>query len=299
MNKLLTIAIPTANSADILDKQLIWVSKAIQGLESECEILISDNCSTDHTQDVIKKWQTQCTNIAFNLHQQSEKLSINQHIIYCLSSAVTPYVWAIGDDNPILESAIAYVINKIKQHQNLSLLLLNFSGHNKITNQPVYPPTMIGNRWFNENCEDGCRDGKTIFENCFAKSIGSVIFLNASIYRTDLIKSALQIWPNVAENWIFLAYLAGYCAAHGHVIITKENYLECILGARPWQKEPKAALIIQYKHIPQVILKLRECGYSQRFCRKMFLRNSKEVDVNVFLGTLRKWPVAAIKAAFS
>jgi hypothetical protein len=44
MNKLLTIAIPTYNRADLLDKQLTWLSQGIKGFESECEILVSDNC---------------------------------------------------------------------------------------------------------------------------------------------------------------------------------------------------------------------------------------------------------------
>jgi glycosyltransferase involved in cell wall biosynthesis len=57
MNKLLTIAIPTYNRADLLDKQLEWLSQAIKGYESECEIFVSDNCSSDHTQEIIQKWQ--------------------------------------------------------------------------------------------------------------------------------------------------------------------------------------------------------------------------------------------------
>ena len=44
MQKLLTIAIPTYNRAALLDKQLAWLATAIKGFESECEIIISDNC---------------------------------------------------------------------------------------------------------------------------------------------------------------------------------------------------------------------------------------------------------------
>ncbi len=55
MNKLLTIAIPTYNRAEYLDKQLGWLAEAIKGYESDCEILVSDNCSTDHNQSIISK----------------------------------------------------------------------------------------------------------------------------------------------------------------------------------------------------------------------------------------------------
>jgi hypothetical protein len=54
---------------------------------------------------------------------------------------------------------------------------------------------------------------------------------------------------------------------------------------------------MQYQHIPEVILKLGECGYSKEFCRGMVLRNSKEVDLKVFFGALRRWPLSAIKVA--
>jgi hypothetical protein len=218
-----------------------------------------------------------------------------RNIFHCLSSATTKYVWTIGDDDPIQERAVAYVINKIKNIDDLSLLFLNFSGRNKITGEAVHPPKIVGNRWFDADTEDGKGDGKAIFEHCFSKSVGAVIFLTATVYRADLIKRALQIWPTASNNWISLAYLAGYCAANGKVIVTKDVYLECIVGVSYWQKEPKAALLMQYQHIPEVILKLEQVGYSKAYCCRMLLQNYHEVDLKVFLGAMRRWPVSAIK----
>lgn len=295
MSKLLTIAIPTYNRAELLDKQLAWLSQAIQGFESDCEILVSDNCSTDNTQEIIHKWQNNLTNITFNSNKNHQNLGVMKNIMYCLNSANTEYVWAIGDDDPIQERTVTYVINKLKQYEHLSLLFLNFSGRNKVTGEPVHPPTIVGNRWFDADTEDALGDGKAIFEHCFSKSVGAVIFLTATVYRTNLVKRALEIWPDAANNWISLAYLAGYCAANGAVIVTKETFLECIVGVSYWQKEPKSALLMQYKHIPEVILKLQENGYSQKFCRRMLLQNGKEVNLKVFLGALKRWPLSAMK----
>jgi len=295
MPKLLTIAIPTYNRAALLDKQLAWLAQAIKGFEDECEILVSDNCSTDNTQAVIEKWQTTLSNITFKSNKNHQNLGVVKNIMYCLSSATTKYVWTIGDDDPIQDRAISYVISKLRLHEDLSLLFLNFSGRNQMTGEPVHPPTIVGNRWFDIDSENGDGDGKAIFEHCFSKSVGAVIFLTATIYRTDLVKRALQIWPDAENNWISLAYLGGYCAANGSVIVTKETYLECVVGVSYWQKEPKSALLMQYKHIPEVILKLQENGYSKQFCRRMLLQNGKEVNWKVFLGALRRWPMSAIK----
>lgn len=295
MNKLLTIAIPTYNRAEYLDKQLGWLAEAIKGYESDCEILVSDNCSTDHTQSIISKWQNILKNITFKSNKNSENIGVMRNIMYCLTAAKTQYVWAIGDDDPIQERAVAYVISKIKNINDLSLLFLNFSGRNQISGEAVHPPKIVGNRWFDADTEDGEGDGKAIFEYCFSKSVGAVIFLTATVYRTDLVKRALEIWPTASNNWISLAYLAGYCAANGKVIVTKDIYLECIVGVSYWQKEPKSALLMQYQHIPEVILKLQEVGYSKAYCYRMLLQNYHEVDLRVFLGAMRRWPVSAIK----
>jgi glycosyltransferase involved in cell wall biosynthesis len=295
MNKLLTIAIPTYNRAEYLDKQLGWLAEAIKGYESDCEILVSDNCSTDHTQSIISKWQNILKNITFKSNKNAENIGVMRNIMYCLTAAKTQYVWAIGDDDPIQERAVAYVISKIKNINDLSLLFLNFSGRNQISGEAVHPPKIVGNRWFDADTEDGEGDGKAIFEYCFSKSVGAVIFLTATVYRTDLVERALEIWPTASNNWISLAYLAGYCAANGKVIVTKDIYLECIVGVSYWQKEPKSALLMQYQHIPEVILKLQEVGYSKAYCYRMLLQNYHEVDLRVFLGAMRRWPVSAIK----
>ncbi|TAE61160.1 MAG: glycosyltransferase family 2 protein [Nostocales cyanobacterium] len=297
MIKLLTIAIPTYNRAELLDKQLNWLSQAIRGFELDCEILVSDNCSTDNTPLVINKWQGIFTDITFRVNRNAKNLGVMKNILYCLNSGNSKYVWTIGDDDPIQEIALAYVISKIKKHEDLSLLFLNFSGRNKITGEPVHPPTITDNRWFDIDNEDATGDGKVIFEHCFAKSVGAVIFLSATIYRTELVKSAMTMWPNAAHNWISLAYIAAYCAAQGKVIVTKDIYLECIVGVSNWQKEPQSALLMQYKHIPEVILKFEEIGYSYQFCRKMLLQNFKEVNLKVLLGAIRRWPISAIKTA--
>ncbi len=295
MDKLLTIAIPTFNRAELLDKQLAWLAQAIKGFEADCEILVSDNCSTDNTQKVVEKWRSSLSSITFNYNKNNENIGVLKNVAYCLSAATAQYVWTIGDDDPIQERAVSYVVTKLKEHQNLSLLFLNFSGRNKITGEAVHPPTIVGNRWFDADSEDGCGDGKAIFEHCYEKSVGAVIFLTATVYRTDLVKRGLQIWKDAVNNWIFLAYLAGYCAANGSVIVTKDIYLECVVGVSYWQKDQKSALLMQYKHIPEVLVKLEENGYSKQFCRQMIVKNLKEVNLRVLLGGFRRWPLYTIK----
>ncbi|MGC3943258.1 MAG: glycosyltransferase family 2 protein [Chryseolinea sp.] len=298
MPKLLTIAIPTYNRAPLLDKQLAWLANAIKGFEHDLEIFVSDNCSTDNTQDIITKWKSKISGVTFNSCRNNENIGVMKNIMNCLTSAQTKYVWAIGDDDPIEDRSIPYVIGKFKQHDDVSLLFLNFSGKHYITGEPMWPSSIKGNRWFDIESEDGAKDGKHVFEHCITKSVGAVIFLTATIYRTDLVHNAVHTWPDGVENWMYLAYLAGYCAARGRTIVTKENFLVCMVAVSYWQKEPQSSLLMQFKHLPEVVSKLAETGYSNQFYRAMLLRILKDAKLRVLIGALRRWPASTVRIVF-
>ena len=84
MNALLTIAVPTYNRAELLNKQLAWLAKSIKGYESECEIIISDNCSEDNTQEIVKKWQSSLPATTFHINRNSENVGVMKNITYCI-----------------------------------------------------------------------------------------------------------------------------------------------------------------------------------------------------------------------
>jgi glycosyltransferase involved in cell wall biosynthesis len=293
MSPLLTLAIPTYNRADALDRQLTWLTQAVRGFEADCQILVSDNGSSDRTPDLIHQWQAKLPSLQSICHP--ENIGVLKNISGCLRAATTPYVWTIGDDDPIQDRAIPYVLEQIKQHPDLTLLFLNFSGRNQNTGEPVHPPTIEGNRWFDVAADADPCNGKAIFEHCYDKSIGAVIFLSAIIYRTETVQQALQAWQQADENWIFLAYLTGCCAAKGRTIVTQDTYLECIVGVSYWQKERQSALLMQYKHTPEVLMKLEEQGYSPRFCRQMIVKSLRDANLKVLLGALRRWPLLTLK----
>lgn len=290
MTKLLTIAIPTFNRAESLDRQLAWIAQAIKGFEPDCEIFVSDNCSTDRTQEVISKWQAILSDIPFTNNKNSANVGVRENVARCINSAKTKYVWTVGDDDPIQDSAVAYVLAKLKKHEDLSLLFLNFSGRYKLTGETTGP-------WFetDTNSEDGRADGKALFEDCFYKNSNAVIFITSSVYRADWAQQALEKWKNAPSNWLFLAYVAGYCAARGSMIVTKDTYVECIIGVSYWQQDPTAPLCWKYKHIPEVSLKLKEIGYSQQLYNRVIFRNLKETSKKFLLRSFMKWPVLTLK----
>lgn len=263
MKKLLSISIPTFNRAEELDSQLAWLAKEIKGFEDECEIIVSDNCSTEDTQAVIEKWQPSFSQTTLNSNRNSENIGWMRNFVYCLNAATSQYTWIVGDDDLIYEGTLAYVLKNLKENPDLSLMYLNFSGRHKETGE------VMGEHWFDTNLEKDPSEGKAIFQHCIEKNIGSVIFITATIFRTELAQLALQKWPNSLENWGGLAFWTGFCASRGSVLVTKDNYMECAMGVSYWQKDPKAWFGIRHRDIPEIYVKLQEIGYPSSFCRRM------------------------------
>ncbi|MBE9208074.1 glycosyltransferase family 2 protein [Nostoc sp. LEGE 06077] len=289
MNKLLTIAIPTYNRAELLEKQLCWVAKAIQGFEAECEIIISDNCSTDHTQEIIKKWQSIFSKTTFKSQRNQENIGLMPNIAACIQAASSKYVWTVGDDDPIQENALAFLLKTIQQNPDTALIFLNCCGRDKLTNQ------ITVERWFNSDSDAPLTDGKAALQRYLKESFGGVIFMTATVYQTALVKRALQQWTSSCKNLASQAYWTGFCALHGSVIVTKDNYLECTMHASYLEQDPKWSIMMRYIYIPEIYAKLLEIGYSQTFCLQMILQNIiTKSDWIIFLGALRRWPALAM-----
>jgi glycosyltransferase involved in cell wall biosynthesis len=297
MSKLLSIGIPTFNRAEQLDNQLAWLQRAINGFEDECEIIVSDNCSTDDTQKVIEKWQKVFNKTEFRANRNMENIGWMRNFSYIINAATGKYVWTVGDDDPIRDTALAYVITCLRNNSDLSLLYLNFSDKYK-------PSGKVSRKhWFATNLEDSDLDGEVVFQKCIEKSFGSVIFITSTIYRTDLVQAALKKWPDSVKNWGGQAYWTGLCATFGKVIVSKENYVECIINDSHWQKDPRSSFNIRYRDIPEVYIKLRELGYSQTFLDQLMIKHFRARRLRDSaldcLKALRSYPFQALPTLIS
>jgi abequosyltransferase len=288
MNKLLTIALPTYNRAKLLDKQLAWLANAIKGLESECEIIVSDNCSEDNTPEIINKWQKALPKTTFRANRHSKNLGVMRNIAYCLNAATSKYVWTISDDDRIEDKAIPYLLNTLNTSANLSLLILNFSCRHEVTGELLYQNCYQ----IKEEVEES--DGKAAFERCIQENRSGVQLMSAQVYRTDLAKLALKTWADGVNNLDYQVYLTGFCAFHGNVKISKDTYLENAFGASHWMVKPKMLLKMQYTYSPEVNIKLKEIGYPSNFCRNLILEHFSHNNWRVLLGALRRWPILAL-----
>lgn len=288
MNKLLTIAIPTFNRAQILDRQLAWLSQAIQGFENECEIIISDNCSTDRTPDVISQWQPVLSNAQLKINRNSSNIGAVRNIAYCIDSATSKYVWTIGDDDPIREQTIAYILHNLKTEPELALIILNFSKRHARTGEIVFE------RCFAIEDDEVIADGKAAIERCLEeRSGGGVALTTALVYRTDLAQNALQNWSSGLSNLLVQIYWTAFCALGGSVKVTKDNYLECTAGTHHFGQDKNLSLS-RHGDIAVVFVKLMRLGYSPQLCQKLVLERFTKFSGKPILSRLRRSPVATL-----
>ena len=287
MNKLLTIAIPTFNRAEFLEKQLIWLLKAVKGFESECEIIISDNFSTDNTQQVIEQSEHIFKNTILKSIKQNQNIGLMPNLAYCINAATSKYVWVIGDDDPIQENALAYVVSNLKTRPDISLLILNFSCLYVGSNQLAYE------RCFNIEHEEVRTDGKVLIENCLQENFSGLAFMTDQIYQTEAAQQALKEWPSSPSNREGQVYWTAFCATKGSVKITKKVYLQyaCGMNSAP---DIKLWFKMRYSDLPTVYTKLIEIGYGRIFCRKLIIEHFTQNNFKVILGAFRRWPILTI-----
>ncbi|HEY9620208.1 MAG TPA: glycosyltransferase family 2 protein [Crinalium sp.] len=276
MTILLSICLPTFNRASLLDKQLDWLNRAIQGYEAECEVFISDNCSTDDTPAVIRKWQSQFllrSDLQFRVHCNSHNVGAVKNIAHCISAAQGKYVWTISDDDLIYENTLGYILNTLRQTSDLSLLVLNYSSRFPKTKKLHFA------RCFNLKEDTVYSNGLEIFERCLEERAGAGISLTtALVYKTKQAQKALQEWQEGLDNFFVQLYWTGFCALHGSVKVTVENYLECTAGKHHYTEKPAVYVRTKYADLPAVYVKLSQLGYSREICRKLTFRSFRRMN---------------------
>ncbi len=226
MSLLLTIGLPTFNRAPQLEAQLAWLSMARKVLESQVEVIISDNCSSDETPAVISRWRATHSDHNVRVNRNSFNVGAVRNIVSCIEAAKAPHVWVVGDDDVIGDDAILTVISTLREDPKLALLVLNFSSRNIRSGEVLFE------RCFDDIHEDRITpDGKGLFEHCLGyRDVGrwgGLALTTALVCRTDLALRALQEWPRGLDNLTVQLFISGFCAREGSFKITN-----CIPSAK-------------------------------------------------------------------
>jgi len=108
METLLTIAIPTYNRANILDGNLHALKDQIVNKKIPIEIIVSDNCSTDNTTEIVRKHIENGMDI--NFVKNEKNIGMDANFAQCYRKATGKYVIVLGDDDYILKGKLELLI---------------------------------------------------------------------------------------------------------------------------------------------------------------------------------------------
>lgn len=294
MKRLLTIAVPTYNRADLLDKQLAWFAEAVKGKEQCCELIVTDNCSTDATPAVMEKWGQvfRDTPLLVHMNRNAENLGAIRNIAYGISKARGQFVWTVSDDDGVAPNALHFVLEKVESHPDLTLLILNFSSRHWRTRKLKYARCFEVDEERVESC------GTVIFEEALAdpnpSRWGGLALTTALIYRTEVAQAALREWVAGLDNLTCQLYITAFCAMQGETILTRDAHVEMAGGRHFFTKDRQMYLRFKIAEIPEAFIKIAELGYSRELCEQKIVNQREELKMRLLLQNIRRGPFKTI-----
>ncbi len=119
MNNILTICIPTFNRVDLLRESVNSIIKSIFFSGYEVNVIISDNCSTDGTQNYCLELVNNYPFIGY--HRNDE--NVNELNFYLAAKrAKSDYVWLFSDDDILCLNAVKLIYDALVVGNNLVIV---------------------------------------------------------------------------------------------------------------------------------------------------------------------------------
>lgn len=119
---LLSVCIPTYNRSIHLRNCLhsIYTNQNLKNLSFE--ICISDNCSNDETQGIVRVARNK---IPIRYSRNKTNIGMARNFIECVRMARGKFVWLIGDDDLFLPDALNTAHAILSEHKNVDFFFIN------------------------------------------------------------------------------------------------------------------------------------------------------------------------------
>jgi len=125
---LLSIVIPTFNRASKLEAQLKSLHQLIlkSQFEENIELLVSDNCSTDSTQSIIKHFSSLERKYIFSSYRNEINIGSDRNGGQVILRSKGRFAWYLADDDIAHEDAIDHIFQSLSENQEIGLCFVNF-----------------------------------------------------------------------------------------------------------------------------------------------------------------------------
>ncbi|MBL7703550.1 MAG: glycosyltransferase family 2 protein [Ferruginibacter sp.] len=189
---LLSICIPTFNRAGYLDICLNNFCREMKDAGDGIELIVTDNCSTDDTQETVRKYMLLQKNIQY--HKNKSNLGADGNMLTCLEKANGEYCWIFGDDDILLEGQLKIILEQLSKKQ--------------------FDLIYLGNYWFGEDYllekpQKSNPASAIVFEDkkAFLKTINIwTTFISAVIFKKQVVQNK-DLTPFLGTNLIQLQWV--------------------------------------------------------------------------------------------
>jgi len=122
---LLSICMPTYNRARLLEQMLRSLVPQVKAFSPEVELIVSDNCSTDNTREVVEQ-ASEWGPIRYHRNDQNEGSARN---ILRLTNELAKgeFAWILPDDDIVRPDGVARVQAVLRAHPEVDYVFVNVS----------------------------------------------------------------------------------------------------------------------------------------------------------------------------
>jgi glycosyltransferase involved in cell wall biosynthesis len=187
---ILTIGIPVYNAQATIKNTLDSIIKQLKQNDSDLEILICDNCSTDDTTKIIlEEYINQQPNFNIRYYKNKRNLGASQNIKAVLNNAKGDFIWLCGDDM-LYDGAIQYLKQILTKNQDIAIVTARSDIYTDNFSQIIYSPKQTNN-----NQDILCHNQSDFLKH----SQNSIFFISSIIIKKDK-------WNNIQDHIDFNSY---------------------------------------------------------------------------------------------
>lgn len=123
----ISIAIPTFNRRSRLIACLEMFAKEVKEFKIEnFEIVVSDNASTDGTEEMVHQWQLANPAIKSIYFKNEKNYGVDANCHLAIERSKGHFVWLFGDDDKIIKGALRRVCNELLGHTDVCFCFANY-----------------------------------------------------------------------------------------------------------------------------------------------------------------------------
>lgn len=273
---LLSICIPTYNRASFLKEALSRVVSQLSQIKdnNKIELLVSDNCSTDNTAEVVSEFN-KSLDFQITYYRNEENLGFDGNFWNCVKRSRGQFIWLLSDDDYLKENVIAKIIQTIKEYPDAGDIFLAKYGN--FTNEIIKY----------EDKYDFLEDvshlitfiSANIFNSKYTKDIDLEPYRGTSIIQCPLYFTAIEKHPYNVKIDMESLEIGMACQTNGGFNIWKvfmENYFNMIQEFVPTDTKRGRKLFknIKYTIYRQVLIPLiSQC---------LFYKDTYRYDISAF-----------------